>query len=111
VRPVNPQLAVLAADHALVVTVEDGVRDGGVGVSVARMLADAVVATPVCVLGLPTTFIPHGDRADLLAEHGLDGQGICVDVLRRLSRVGTTSRETPRRARTSVRGRLTPLPG
>ncbi|MCW3840540.1 1-deoxy-D-xylulose-5-phosphate synthase [Micromonospora yasonensis] len=111
VRPVNPELAVLAADHALVVTVEDGVRDGGVGMSVARMLADAAIATPVCALGLPTTFIPHGDRPDLLAEHGLDGQGICADVLRRLSRVETTSRETPRRARASARGRLTPLPG
>ncbi|WP_083672866.1 1-deoxy-D-xylulose-5-phosphate synthase [Micromonospora sp. CB01531] len=111
VRPVNPELAVLAADHALVVTVEDGVRDGGVGAAVAQSLADAAVATPVCALGLPTTFVPHGDRPDLLAEYGLDAHGICADVLRRLSWVGTGSRDASRRVRASVRSRLTPLAG
>ncbi|MCW3816672.1 1-deoxy-D-xylulose-5-phosphate synthase [Micromonospora sp. DR5-3] len=111
VRPVNPELAVLAADHALVVTVEDGVREGGVGGAVAQSLADAAVATPVCALGLPTAFVPHGDRPGLLAEYGLDPHGICADVLRRLSWVGTGSREASRRVRASVHSRLTPLAG
>ncbi|MFR9775701.1 1-deoxy-D-xylulose-5-phosphate synthase [Micromonospora sp. MS34] len=111
VRPVNPELVVLAADHAMVVIVEDGVRDGGVGAAVARTLADAGVGTPALGLGLPTAFIPHGDRSELLAEHGLNGQGICADVLRRLSRVDPTGREVPRRTRAGARVRLTPLPG
>ena len=111
VRPVNPQLAVLAAEHALVVTVEDGIRDGGVGTAVAQSLTDAAVGTPVCALGLPTAFVPHGERPDLLAEYGLDAHGICADVLRRLSWLGTGSRDTSRTVRASVRGRLTPLAG
>jgi 1-deoxy-D-xylulose-5-phosphate synthase len=110
VRPVNPELAVLAADHELVVTVEDGIRDGGVGSAVARTLADAGVGAPVRVLGLPTSFIAHGDRPGLLAEHGLDPHGIHAEVLHRLAPARPV-RDAARRARTGPRTRLTPLPG
>ncbi|HEX7745507.1 MAG TPA: 1-deoxy-D-xylulose-5-phosphate synthase [Micromonosporaceae bacterium] len=109
VRPVNPELVPLAARHAMVVTVEDGVREGGFGSGVARMVADAAVATPVRALGLPTSFIAHGDRAGLLAEHGLDPHGICAAVLR-LS-TASAGRDTSGRARNHVLTRLTPLPG
>ena len=111
VRPVNPHLLGLAGEHTMVVTIEDGVRDGGVGSAVARALADAGVGTPVYTLGLPTTFVPHGDRPSLLAGYGLDAHGICADVLRRLSQRTTTSRDTARRVAANVRGRLSPLPG
>jgi 1-deoxy-D-xylulose-5-phosphate synthase len=85
-RPVNPVVASLAADHELVVTVEDGLRDGGVGWAVARSLADRSVHTPVEVLGLPAAFLPHGPRAGLLAEYGLDAAGIAASVLGRVGR-------------------------
>ncbi|MGF1426149.1 1-deoxy-D-xylulose-5-phosphate synthase [Kitasatospora sp. LaBMicrA B282] len=76
VWPVNRFLPGLAARHRLVVTVEDGVREGGIGQGVAQALADAGVRVPVTVLGLPTRFVPHGPRADLLAAHGLSAEGI-----------------------------------
>src|SRR6266487_2608666 len=91
VRPVNPGLAVLAAEHALVVTVEDGVRNGGVGAAIAQVLADRSVRTPVEVLGLPTAFIPHGGRDRLLAEYGLDPAGIAGAVLHHVHRLGASS--------------------
>ncbi|MFC0529686.1 1-deoxy-D-xylulose-5-phosphate synthase [Phytohabitans kaempferiae] len=80
VRPVNPVLGQLAAGHSLVVTIEDGVRDGGVGSAVARLLTDLAVPTPVRVLGLPTAFLPHGGRQELLAEYGLDAAGVAEAV-------------------------------
>jgi 1-deoxy-D-xylulose-5-phosphate synthase len=110
VRPVNPELADLAADHRLVVTVEDGVRHGGVGTAVARTLADAAVGTPVQILGLPTSFIPHGDRSGLLEEHGLDAQGIRAAVLSHLSAAGAGP-DTAVRLRASVPTGLTSLAG
>lgn len=83
--PVNPALADLAAEHELVVTVEDGLRSSGVGAHVARAVADTGVDTPVEVLGLPTEYIAHGDRGGILREHGLDPSGIARAVAARLS--------------------------
>jgi 1-deoxy-D-xylulose-5-phosphate synthase len=80
VHPVSEGLVELARRHRLVVTVEDGVRAGGVGSRLALALADAGVQTPVRVLGLPAEFVPQGRRADLLAAHGLDGHGVATYV-------------------------------
>jgi 1-deoxy-D-xylulose-5-phosphate synthase len=80
-EPVNPALAELAAGHALVVTVEDGVRLGGVGAQVAQCCVDATVSAPVYNLGLPRSFIEHGTRAELLTAAGLTAQGIAQQVL------------------------------
>ncbi|PRZ41082.1 1-deoxy-D-xylulose-5-phosphate synthase [Antricoccus suffuscus] len=81
VLPVNPAIVELAARHKLVVSVEEGMRAGGVGARVAQALADAAMATPVTVLGLPAEFIPHGERAQLLRRYGLDSGGLVRAVL------------------------------
>ncbi|MFD7414298.1 1-deoxy-D-xylulose-5-phosphate synthase [Kitasatospora purpeofusca] len=82
VHPVGPALAAIAGRHRLAVTVEDGVRIGGIGAMIAQALQDARVTTPVTVLGLPPAFVPHGSRAELLARAGLDGPGIARSVRR-----------------------------
>src|SRR5690606_8393233 len=51
VRPAPAELVQLAAGHRLVVTVEDGVRDGGVGDALAKAMRDADVWTPLRDLG------------------------------------------------------------
>jgi len=71
VRPVPVELAGLAAAHRLVVTVEDGVRNGGVGDAVAQLLRDHEVDVPLRDLGVPAQWIGHGTRAEILAEVGL----------------------------------------
>ncbi|MFJ4771035.1 1-deoxy-D-xylulose-5-phosphate synthase [Streptomyces uncialis] len=81
VLPVNPALPALAARHRLVVTVEDGLRTGGMGTALAQACRDAAVTTPVTCLGLPTAFIAHGTRPALLAQAGLDGPGIATAAL------------------------------
>jgi 1-deoxy-D-xylulose-5-phosphate synthase len=73
VLPVNPALVHLADRHRLVITVEDGVRDGGAGAALARECAERSVRAPVRVLGLSTVFLPAGERGDVLAA-----QGLCV---------------------------------
>ncbi|HEX5741793.1 MAG TPA: 1-deoxy-D-xylulose-5-phosphate synthase [Pilimelia sp.] len=80
VRPVPSVLAELAAAHRLVVTVEDGVRTGGVGEAVAQALRDADVPTPVRTLGVPAQWHPHGSRAEILASLGLTAQDVARDV-------------------------------
>ncbi len=79
--PVNQTLVHLASRHRLVLTVEDGVRTGGVGAALAQACTDARVTTPVHNLGLPKEFLDHGDRSAILAEHGLTAESIAGTAL------------------------------
>jgi 1-deoxy-D-xylulose-5-phosphate synthase len=76
VRPVPIELTGLAAAHQVVVTVEDGVRAGGVGEAIAATLRDAGVPTPIHNVGVPVGFHPHGSRGELLTELGLTAQDV-----------------------------------
>ncbi|HEY2301660.1 MAG TPA: 1-deoxy-D-xylulose-5-phosphate synthase [Acidimicrobiales bacterium] len=81
VRPLDPAMVTDAARHRLVVTVEDGVRVGGAGTSMADAIADLQESRrspPVLSLGTPTSYIPHGNQSAILAQLGLDGPGIAA---------------------------------
>ncbi|WP_213450915.1 1-deoxy-D-xylulose-5-phosphate synthase [Rhizomonospora bruguierae] len=80
VRPVSAELVELARQHRLVVTVEDGVRTGGVGDAVAKALRDAEVAVPLRDVGVPADWHPHGSRAQILAALNLTAQDVARDV-------------------------------
>ncbi|MEV4536738.1 1-deoxy-D-xylulose-5-phosphate synthase [Asanoa sp. NPDC049518] len=71
VRPVPVELVGLAGSHRLVVTVEDGVRNGGIGDAVATLLRDHELDIPLRDLGVPAEWIDHGTRGEILAEIGL----------------------------------------
>jgi 1-deoxy-D-xylulose-5-phosphate synthase len=81
VLPVEPALVQLASAYDVVVTVEDGVLDGGVGDAMARELRAAGSPSRVVSSGLPKRFVPHGRRADILADAGLDAAGIAATIL------------------------------
>jgi 1-deoxy-D-xylulose-5-phosphate synthase len=89
VKPVDPALADLAAEHDLVVTVEDNGRAGGVGAAIAQALADAEVDTPLRTMGVPQSFLDHGSRADVLAAIGLTPSGVAERALSALKRVSS----------------------
>ncbi|MEV6164992.1 1-deoxy-D-xylulose-5-phosphate synthase [Streptomyces sp. NPDC052052] len=71
VKPVDEQLAPLAAQHRLVAVVEDNSRAGGVGWAVGQALRDAGVDVPLRTFGIPEQFLAHGKRAEVLADIGL----------------------------------------
>jgi 1-deoxy-D-xylulose-5-phosphate synthase len=73
----------LARTHDVLVTLEEGCVLGGAGSAVLECLAAAGVTVPVLQLGLPDIFIEHGDPALLLAQCGLDAEGIARSILRR----------------------------
>ncbi len=74
--PVDPALVALAADHDLVITIEDNGVVGGYGARVAQELRSAGVDTALREFGIPQEFLPHGSRAELLEEIGLTPQNI-----------------------------------
>ncbi len=83
VKPLDEALvAALAADHDVLVTLEENAVVGGVGAEVARIV-DGLEARPRMLrLGLPDHFIDHGDQARLLASVGLDKAGILASIAR-----------------------------
>ena len=80
VLPVPPVLAVLASEHRLVVSVEDGGRHGGFGSALAALLRDAEVGVPFRDLCIPQRFLEHGSRDEVLADLGLTAQDVARAV-------------------------------
>jgi len=81
VKPLDAALvAEIAADHDLIVTVEENALDGGAGSGVLEALASARIERHVLQLGLPDRFIEHGDHALLLKQCGLDSVGIVQSI-------------------------------
>lgn len=76
VLPVSRHLVDLAAAHRLVVTIEDGLADGGVGDALRAALAGSECDVPVRTHGIPTRFLMHATRSQLLDELGLRPQDI-----------------------------------
>ena len=72
--PVCPELATLARDYDCVVSVEDGIVQGGFGWSLRDAVAEA--GMPVRCLGVPQRFPEHGDRSEMIAQFGFDAVGI-----------------------------------
>ena len=65
----------------LVVTVEEGTLEGGFGSAVLEAANAAGLDTRTSIrLGIPDRFIEHGERAELLADLGLDVDGMCRTV-------------------------------
>lgn len=64
-----------AAHHRVVLTCEDGFRDGGIGTAISEAVRE-IAPVPVKVLGVPTKFIPHDKPDAILAQFGLDAVGI-----------------------------------
>ncbi|GLZ80111.1 1-deoxy-D-xylulose-5-phosphate synthase [Actinorhabdospora filicis] len=91
VTPVPEILADLAAAHRLVVTVEDGVRNGGFGDSLARLLRDKGVTTPLRDFGVARDWHPYGTRQELLTDLGLTAQDLSRDITETVLRLGDSS--------------------
>ena len=81
VVPVQPSVVRLAAAHRLVITIEDGIRVGGVGTRVRQVLREAGVDTAVDELGLPDEFLNHATREQILDDAGLNAAKIAQDVV------------------------------
>ncbi|RAH36566.1 1-deoxy-D-xylulose-5-phosphate synthase [Halomonas sp. SL1] len=84
-----------AAEHDLLVTLEENVVAGGAGSGVNELLMAEGHRGAVLNLGLPDAFVEHGKPAELLAECGLDADGIEAAIRRRLAGDATESGEAP----------------
>jgi 1-deoxy-D-xylulose-5-phosphate synthase len=87
VTPVPRELVELAAQHRLVVTIEDNGRVGGVGSVLSQAMRDADVDVPSRDVGIPQRFLQHGTRAEVHAEIGLTAQEVARKVIEMVARL------------------------
>jgi 1-deoxy-D-xylulose-5-phosphate synthase len=81
VKPIDEELIFkCATTHDVIITVEENVVMGGAGSAVAESLAAQHLTIPILQLGLPDEFVEHGDAALLLADCGLNRDGILKSI-------------------------------
>lgn len=86
VKPLDVDLIEkLTTNHQLLVTLEENCVAGGAGAGVMELLAARDITTPLLPLGLPDTFIDHGNHADLLRAAGLHSDAIVQRIEKRLT--------------------------
>ena len=81
VIPVPESVVELASKHRLVVTIEDGIRVGGIGTRVRQDLRAAQVDTALSEIGLPDEFLEHASRDEILDRVGLNAQDISREIV------------------------------
>ncbi|HEX4671619.1 MAG TPA: transketolase C-terminal domain-containing protein, partial [Solirubrobacteraceae bacterium] len=81
-KPIDVELMTrLAAEHELLVTVEEGVLAGGFGSAVWEGLNDAGVEVPrILRIGMPDRYVTHGKPALLHREVGYTGKAIAERI-------------------------------
>nr|WP_223160041.1 MULTISPECIES: 1-deoxy-D-xylulose-5-phosphate synthase [unclassified Leucobacter] len=80
VVPVRTSVVEMARAHRLLISIEDGIRVGGIGTRIRQALRDAGVDTAVSELGTPDEFPGHATRGQLLEDAGLTAEQIASDV-------------------------------
>lgn len=81
VVPVAQSVVELAAQHRIVVVIEDGVRAGGIGSLIRQEMRSGGVDTALNEVGLPTEFLAHASREQILEQTGLTAQRIAQNTL------------------------------
>lgn len=86
VRPLSDDIVECVADAQLVVTVEDGLREGGIGAALGQRLRDVGSGLPVMNFGIPSEFLDHAKRSEVLTRIGLTAQDVARAVVEHMAR-------------------------
>ncbi len=85
VLPVPENLVKLCGEHDLVVTLEDGVVDGGVGDMLAQRAGEQGISTPQVHMGLPVQFLDHASRDHIVRAQRMTAADATRDALAALA--------------------------
>ncbi len=80
VKPLDPAMITDAAAHRFVLTAEDGLRSGGIGDAIRDQVCDSGSNARVKVIGVPVSYVPQGKAETILADLGLNAEGIAAEV-------------------------------
>ena len=83
VKPLDETaLEEIATHYTRIVTVEDGVRNGGFGSAVAEWMDDHGYHLDIARMGLPDKFVEHGTVEQLRKTIGLDDESIKREIMK-----------------------------
>lgn len=86
-KPLDTALIDDAMGNAsLIVTMEDGVREGGIGTAITEYAKDKGYAGTVARIGVPDEFIGHGSVGELYRECGMDTESVMAVIRREMGR-------------------------
>jgi len=82
--PLDQSMIDNASEHKVVITVEDGIREGGIGMTIEDLVTHTSgdLRPAVEVLGIPKQFIPQAKPDAILSRLGLNAEGIASTVQR-----------------------------
>ncbi len=80
VLPVATGLVDYLSNREYIVTIEDGLIDGGIGEAIGSALRNSNSQTRVTSLGIPKQFLDHATRKSILSRLQLDAQGIAATI-------------------------------
>ena len=83
VKPLDEEMLKHAGEHDFIVTVEDGLKDGGAGSNIALALSEN--PAKIHILGVPDSYIPHNNADQILASLNLDAKGIAKTITKLLA--------------------------
>jgi 1-deoxy-D-xylulose-5-phosphate synthase len=87
VKPLDPVMLSDAAQHEVVVSVEDGFREGGVGTAIQLSLDEMDSEAHVKILGVPIEYFPHAKPGVILERLGLDADGIAESARQAMAKI------------------------
>ena len=76
----NTMIAKISETHDLIITIEENTRMGGAGSGIAEYLLSVGSNIPIKILGLPDSFLDHGEHQAMLDATGLCSEGIINTV-------------------------------
>lgn len=86
VKPLDAELIEqMAANHQLLVTLEENAIAGGAGSGVCEYLNSRALTVPVLQLGFGDEFVEHASQKQQLATQGLDAKSIAERINQRLN--------------------------
>lgn len=85
VKPLHASVVELAREASLVIVIEDGIRQGGIGSAMSQAMGDLGLDTPIRTFGVDQGFLPQAKRARLLVEAGLTAQDITRSAIENLA--------------------------
>ena len=77
----------VAKGHKLIVTLEENVKNGGLGEQVVNYYNDNDIEARVCVIAIPDYFVSHGSVEYLMKQIGMDTEGIVKRITGKIDSV------------------------
>lgn len=76
IKPLSPAVLAMARQARKVIVVEDGIKTGGVGTTVASLMAHEGITAQVATFAIPEKFLDHAKRNEILTDIGLTAADI-----------------------------------